>query len=108
MINKAILLYFIIVQSKWPLKLHKLLGKYMLVETYPNACIPRPKILIAGANVPEEGKGPKMGQNEFDSVRVSVVFTVIHLVFNSPYIKLVGHGSIDLLQARFIVSSTKV
>jgi len=55
---------------------------------------------LPAANVPKVGHGPKMGQNEFDCA--SVVFLFIPLVFYCPYIQPVGHGSICLLQARFI------
>jgi len=47
------------------------------------------------------GHGPKIGQNEFVCACVSVVFTCILLVFHSPYIKPVGHGSIGLLLVQF-------
>jgi len=54
-----------------------------------------------GSMVPKVGLRPKMGQNEFNSACVSVVFTFIFLVYYSPYVKPAGHGSIGLLQARF-------
>ena len=52
--------------------------------------------------MPKVGHGPKMRQNEL--VLVSVIFTRIPLVFHSPYIKPLGHGSIGLLKARFFSS----
>jgi len=60
--------------------------------------------IMSGASVPKVGHGPEMGQNEFDCACVSVVFTCTPLVFHSPYIKPVGHGSIGLLQAPVLAS----
>jgi len=42
-------------------------------------------------DVPKVGHGPKMGQNECDCACVSVVFTIIPVVFYSTYIKPEGY-----------------
>ena len=38
---------------------------------------------------------------------IALVFLCIPLVFHSPHIKPVGHGSTGLLQARFFQGSTR-